>query len=79
MKILKFKTNITSEEQLARVSSELDQENLISKWNLDVHDTNHLLSVSGEEITPETVSGIFRNKGFEAELIHIQAVSGHDL
>ena len=79
MKIIKFKTNIIDDEMQGKIAPALDQEELISKWNLDTQHEDNILSVSGEEITPEMVKKIIEAKGFWAEVIHIQAIGGHDL
>jgi copper chaperone len=79
MKILKFKTNIMDQEMVAQVAPALDQEDLISKWNLDTNSAEKILSVSGEEITPEIVKNAIEGKGFQAELLNITAIGGHDL
>jgi copper chaperone len=79
MKIMKFRTNIENDEQVALIAPALDKEPKISKWNLATDNQDHLLSVSGEEITPEVVTKPIHDKGFEAELIHVLAIGGHDL
>lgn len=79
MKILKFKTNIQSQAMLDKLSDILDKEELISKWNLDLESTDKILSISGEEITPEVITRSVKQAGFEAEMIHIHAIGGHDL
>ncbi|WMJ72110.1 copper chaperone [Cytophagaceae bacterium ABcell3] len=79
MNILKFKTNIDNEKDLAKVSTALDKEELISKWKLDLESEENILSVSGEEITPDVIIKIFRETGYEAENLRIIAIGGHDL
>ncbi|MFN6945908.1 MAG: copper chaperone [Cytophagaceae bacterium] len=79
MKVLKFKTDIDSKRALAGLMPLLDREEMISKWKLDVDSPEHILNVSGDEITPEMVIKIVRESGYEAELLQVIAVGGHDL
>lgn len=79
MKVLKFKTNIENDEMAARLANVLDKEEKVSKWNIDTENQYHILSVSGEELTPDDVSKAVSKAGFEAEVIRVTAVGGHDL
>jgi copper chaperone len=79
MKILKFKTDVVNQDMLAKIAPALDQEKMISKWNLEPESEDHILSVSGEEITPAVVAKVLQEKGFQAILIRVQGIGGHDL
>lgn len=79
MKILKFKTDIHNEEELANVAPMLNEEKMISKWKLDLASPEKVLSVSGEEVSPDIVTRIFKENGFQAEPLHVLAIGGHDL
>lgn len=79
MKVLKFKTNVENDGMVAKLAPFLDNEEMIRKWNLDTDSQENILSVSGEEITPEMVTRAVTKAGFQAEIIRILAVGGHDL
>lgn len=79
MKILKFKTNIENDEMLRKIAPALDQEAMISKWNLDTDHQDNILSVSGNDIAPGVVLKTIEENGFKAESIHVQGIGGHDL
>ena len=79
MEILKFKTNIGSQEALAKVGPVLDGEKSISKWNVDTDGTDHLLSISGVDVDPQRVENAVQQAGYKAELIRVLGIGGHDL
>ncbi len=79
MKVLKFKTNIQNQKMLDKIAPVLDKEELISKWKVDLESQGKILSVSGEEITPDVITTALKQVGFEAEMVHIIAIGGHDL
>lgn len=79
MKILKFKTNIETPEMVNEAAPVLDKEELISKWRVDTNSQDNVLSVSGEEVTPDIITKAVNKAGFKAELLQVLAVGGHDL
>ncbi len=79
MKILKFKTNIYNQEMLDKIASVLNKEELISRWKVDLESQEKILSVSGEEITPDLITNALKQEGIEVEMVHIIAIGGHDL
>lgn len=79
MKILKFKTNINCGDCVKKVTPYLDQEESISKWNVDTETPDKILSVSGEELQPNTVKKRVEEAGFKAEVIRVQGVGGGDI
>jgi len=79
MKILKFTTNIENGEMLDTLAPFLDQEKRISQWNLDTESPEKILSVSGEELTPDLIVKAVESAGFDAKTIRVQAIGGHDL
>ena len=79
MKILKFKTDIYNEEKENKLSALLDQHSLVSKWKVDTAHEDNILSVSGKDITADVIIDLLNEKGVSAELIHVQAIGGHDL
>lgn len=79
MKILKFKTNIEDQGMIRKLAPYLDKEELVSKWKVDPESEGNILSVSGEDITPDVVTRAVKEAGFEAEMVHILAIGGNDL
>jgi copper chaperone len=67
--ILKFKTNINCGGCKAKVTPFLDQLNGIKKWEVDLDNSDKVLTVEANEITPEEVSGTVEKAGFKAEKI----------
>lgn len=79
MKILKFKTNINSEEDVKTLRPYLDQESTISRWNIDTDNPENVLSASGEELEIDTVKKLVEKAGYEAEAIHVLGAGGGDI
>ena len=67
MKTLKFKTNIKCGGCISAVTPHLDSESNIEKWQVDTADPNKILTVEGENITPQEVQQAVQKAGYEAE------------
>jgi copper chaperone len=70
MKILKFKTNINCNNCIAAVSPHLFSAVEIKEWNVDITNPQKILTVSGENITPEYVIDTIKSAGYKAEIIN---------
>lgn len=79
MKILKFKTNIATPEQIAQVTLMLDEIAAISKWDIDPATEDNILSVSGENLNPQAVENAIQEAGFKAEVLRILGITGEGL
>ncbi|MFN3404996.1 MAG: copper chaperone [Cytophagaceae bacterium] len=79
MKVLKFRTNISDAKQIEKVSEALNKIENISRWSIDTDSDQNILSVSGEEISLDSITLVIKNSGFNAELLRVVAVGGHDL
>jgi len=79
MKILKFKTNIETQDDIAQVAPILDQAEEISKWDIDPDTDENILSVSGENLNPQTVENAVQKAGFKAEVLRIIGLGGEGL
>ena len=79
MKILKFKTNIDSQEAVNKIAPGLDQEETVSKWQVDTNTDENILSVSGENLNPQKVENAVQEAGFNIELLRVLGVDGEDL
>ena len=72
MKTLRFKTNINCNNCIAAVSPHLFSAVQIKEWNVDITNPQKILTVSGEDITPEYVIETIRKAGYKAEQINEQ-------
>ncbi|WP_089681790.1 hypothetical protein [Catalinimonas alkaloidigena] len=79
MELLKFKTNLTSEENVATVTPMLDKKENISQWNVDTDDADHILSITGNDVDPQQVENLLQEAGFSAELLQVIGMGGSDL
>lgn len=79
MEIIKFKTNVDSQEALNKVAPYLDKEDSISKWSIDIESSDNVLSVSGTNIDPQTIKNVVEQAGFRVEIKRVFGLSGGDL
>lgn len=79
MKILKFKTNIATPDQITLVTPILDEIEGISKWEIDPKTEDNILSVSGEYLNPQIVENAIQKAGFKVEVLRILGISGEGL
>lgn len=63
---LQFKTNLDCGGCVSKVKSDLDNAEGISKWDVDIENTDKVLTVSSKGITEAEVIAIIKSKGFEA-------------
>lgn len=66
-KNLKFKTTLTCGGCVSKVQSDLDNANGIDKWDVDITNSDKILTVSSKGITEDEVVAIIKSKGFHAE------------
>ena len=69
MDTLKFKTNINCNNCIAAVTPHLYSAVQIKEWNVDITDSQKILTVSGDDITPEYVIETLKKAGYKAEEI----------
>lgn len=69
MKTLKFKTNIKCGGCISAVTPHLNAEGNIEKWQVDTADPNKILTVEGENITPQEVQQAVQKAGYQAEQV----------
>jgi copper chaperone len=79
MEILKFKTNVTSSQEVSALSPFLNEESAISRWKLDTESPDKVLSVSGHELDPQRVKNLVEKAGYKAEVIQVLGAGGVDL
>ena len=79
MEIIKFKTNVESQEALAKVAPYLDKEESISKWSIDTESADKVLSVSGADLSAGAIEKAVEQAGYKAKIIRVVGLSGADL
>jgi hypothetical protein len=79
MEILKFKTNITSEDNLQKIMPILNNEQSIHEWQIDSSNPDNLLTLSGTEVDPQLVINLLQKAGFEVEFMHVFGAAGGGL
>jgi copper chaperone len=70
MNTLKFKTNINCNNCITAVTPYFNNADKISEWNVDITDPKKILTVTGEEITPDYITEIAGKAGYKAEQIN---------
>lgn len=79
MEILKFKTNVESQEALSKIAPLLDKVEKISKWSLDTESSEKVLSVSGTDLNPQAIENAIKQAGYKASILRVMGISGGDL
>ena len=79
MKILKFKTNINSTDDVTKVTPHLDKEESISNWDIDTESEDKVLSVAGINLNPQKVEDAVQAAGFEAEVLRVLGIGGEGI
>jgi copper chaperone len=79
MELLKFKTTVTTAEDVARVAPALNRLPAVVKWEIAAEAEPHVLSVSGHDLDPQQIENMLREAGFQAELLRVLGVGGDDL
>jgi copper chaperone len=70
METLKFKTNIKCNNCVAKISQYLDESDKISEWKVDLENPDRILTVTGDELTPEYIKDTLLKAGYKAEEIN---------
>lgn len=79
MKIVKFKTDISGEADLAKIKPFFDKDGAISNWSLDINSDENILSISGENINPQLIENKLKDLGFTSKIIRVAGLSGSEL
>ncbi|WP_207434838.1 heavy-metal-associated domain-containing protein [Sabulibacter ruber] len=79
MELLKFKTNLPNQEAVAKLAPLLEEEKGISRWEVDTDSADKILSVSGENLNPQSIENAVAQAGFKAETLRILGLGGEDL
>jgi len=63
--ILIFKTNIQTEFDKLRIKNVLDASQKVLKWNIDMDDSDRVLRVVSDSLSPEQIISVLEYVGFE--------------
>ncbi|PKG44349.1 heavy-metal-associated domain-containing protein [Psychroflexus sp. MES1-P1E] len=69
MKNLKFKTNINCTGCLSKVSPQLNNENGIEEWDVDLNNSQKILTVKSNSTSEEDIVSAVKKVGFNIERI----------
>ncbi len=70
-KNLQFKTNLNCGGCVSKVKPDLDNATGICEWEVDINNSDKILTIKADGITGDEVVAIIRSKGFKAELLTI--------
>ena len=65
--VLVFKTNLTYQKDVERISTELDKQEGIIKWNVDLSDVDNVLRIESSKIQPVQIINIIAAAGYNCE------------
>ena len=68
---LTFKTNINCQNCVKSVSSFINEVPSVEEWNVDTENPEKILTVTGENITPEAIVEAVEEAGFEIEAVSL--------
>jgi hypothetical protein len=69
MKILVFKTNVTSKKKVSKVSSLLRSVPTIKQWSFDLDDCDKVLRVVATRLNPDFVESLLQAAGFKCQVL----------
>lgn len=69
METLQFKTNINCGGCIAKVTPFLNQLEDVEDWRVDTNNPDKILTVSGEDITPDLIESTVQKAGFTIEKV----------
>jgi hypothetical protein len=64
MEVLVFKTNISTQQNIAAIKPYLQSMPGILKWNIDLHDVDNVLRIETNALSPQMVEKNLKNLGF---------------
>ncbi|WP_257657616.1 heavy-metal-associated domain-containing protein [Parapedobacter lycopersici] len=69
-KNLQFKTNLNCGGCVSKVQADLDNASGVCEWNVDINNSDKVLTVKSEGISADEVIAIIKSKGFTAESLN---------
>jgi hypothetical protein len=67
MEILVFKTNLSNPQRISDIESSLDIHPHILRWNVDLHDRDHILRIVSRNIEASEVEALVLSAGYYCE------------
>lgn len=67
MEVLVFKTNLRFKKQIDAVSSHINNLRGISRWNVDLDDTDKILRIESVDLCPRSVEATLKQAGYYCE------------
>jgi hypothetical protein len=67
MQILVFKTDLRDRERIAAAEPHLKNLDGIIRWNVDLHDCDHVLRIETRELSPREVEWQLKQAGYFCE------------
>lgn len=64
MNVLVFKTNISTQKNIAAIKPHLQSMKGVLKWNVDLHDVDNVLRIETIALSPQTVENNLKDLGF---------------
>ncbi len=64
MNILVFKTNVSNQTQVKRLSTHMKAMEGVIKWSVDLHDCDKVLRIEASNLLPHRVEHIVSNAGY---------------
>lgn len=68
MATLKFKTNINCRHCIGSITPYLNELKSVEKWEVDIENADKILTVSGENITPELIQNALTEAGYNSSI-----------
>jgi len=65
--VLVFKTNVSSDKDIEKVTQRLSSEKNITRWNIDRDDIDKVLRIECDRLQPAAVIRWLHDVGFECE------------
>jgi hypothetical protein len=69
MQVLVFKTNLIDTHCIREVESHLDVHPHIHRWNVDLHDCDHILRIETEHLKGNEIENILMKAGYYCEAL----------
>jgi hypothetical protein len=67
MEVLVFKTNLRFKTQINAVTPHINNLQGISRWNVDLDDTDKILRIESEDLCPRDVEATLQQAGYFCE------------
>jgi hypothetical protein len=69
MKILVFKTDVTSKKKAGKVGSLLSSVPTIKQWSVDLDDCDKVLRIVATKLKPDFVESLLNAAGFKCQVL----------